>query len=115
MGVEPFLLSSSLLGVLAQRLVRKLCPACRVKTAGGASTAPGCAECGYTGYQGRTGIFELMVANDHIRSQIHNRAAEADIRDAALKAGMTLMRDDGERLVREGVTSREELVRVTRE
>jgi general secretion pathway protein E len=106
MGVEPFLLSSSLLGVLAQRLVRKLCPQCR---------GPGCAECGYTGYQGRTGIFELMVANDAIRAQIHNRAAEADIRETALQVGMTLMRDDGERLVREGITSREELVRVTRE
>jgi general secretion pathway protein E len=106
MGVEPFLLSSSLLGVLAQRLVRKLCPYCR---------GPGCAECGQTGYQGRTGIFELMVANDNIRAQIHNRAAEADIRAAALTAGMTLMRDDGERLVREGITSRPELVRVTRE
>ncbi|HSI55372.1 MAG TPA: ATPase, T2SS/T4P/T4SS family [Ramlibacter sp.] len=106
MGVEPFLLSSSLLGVLAQRLVRKLCSHC-----GGT----GCAECGQTGYQGRTGIFELMVANDTIRAQIHNRASEAEIRDAALKSGMTLMRDDGERLVREGVTSREELVRVTRE
>jgi general secretion pathway protein E len=106
MGVEPFLLSSSLLGVLAQRLVRKLCPHCH---------GAGCAQCGQTGYQGRTGIFELMVADDGIRSKIHNRAAEADIRQAALKAGMTLMRDDGERLVRERVTSREELVRVTRE
>jgi general secretion pathway protein E len=106
MGVEPFLLSSSLLGVLAQRLVRKLCTVCH---------GPGCAECGQTGYQGRTGIFELMVANDAIRAQIHNRTSEAEIREAALKAGMTLMRDDGERLVREGVTSREELVRVTRE
>ncbi|HEY8708354.1 MAG TPA: type II secretion system protein GspE, partial [Burkholderiaceae bacterium] len=76
---------------------------------------PGCAQCGQTGYQGRTGIFELMVANDAIRAQIHNRASEADIRAAALGAGMTLMREDGERLVREGVTSREELVRVTRE
>jgi general secretion pathway protein E len=106
MGVEPFLLSSSLLGVLAQRLVRKRCPVCH---------GTGCGECGQTGYQGRTGIFELMVANDAIRAQIHNRTSEADIREAALKAGMTLMRDDGERLVREGVTSREELVRVTRE
>jgi general secretion pathway protein E len=106
MGVEPFLLSSSLLGVLAQRLVRKLCVHC-----GGS----GCVECGQTGYQGRTGIFELMVANDAIRAQIHNRASEAEIRETALKAGMTLMREDGERLVREGVTSREELVRVTRE
>jgi general secretion pathway protein E len=106
MGVEPFLLSSSLLGVLAQRLVRKLCEQCH---------GSGCGECGQTGYQGRTGIFELMVADETIRAQIHNRASEADIRAAALQAGMTLMRDDGERLVREGVTSREELVRVTRD
>jgi general secretion pathway protein E len=106
MGVEPFLLSSSLLGVLAQRLVRKLCVHCH---------GPGCAQCGHTGYQGRTGIFELMVADESIRAQIHNRASEAEIREAALRAGMTLMRDDGERLVRERVTSREELVRVTRE
>ncbi|MES2784313.1 MAG: type II secretion system ATPase GspE [Pseudomonadota bacterium] len=114
MGVEPFLLSSSLLGVLAQRLVRKLCVHCRVQ--GETAWQPrGCAECGQTGYQGRTGVFELMVANDAIRAQIHNRAAEADIRAAALAAGMKLMREDGERLVREGLTSREELVRVTRE
>jgi general secretion pathway protein E len=106
MGVEPFLLSSSLLGVLAQRLVRKLCEHCH---------GSGCGECGQTGYQGRTGIFELMVADETIRAQIHNRASEADIRAAALQAGMTLMRDDGERLVREGLTSREELVRVTRD
>jgi general secretion pathway protein E len=106
MGVEPFLLSSSLLGVLGQRLVRKLCPQCRGK---------GCAVCNQTGYQGRTGIFELMAANDHIRALIHQRTSEAQIREAALQAGMALMRDDGERLVREGVTSREELVRVTRE
>ena len=56
-----------------------------------------------------------MVANDSIRAQVHNRASEAQIREAAIAAGMTLMREDGERLVREGVTSREELVRVTRE
>jgi general secretion pathway protein E len=106
MGVEPFLLSSSLLGALAQRLVRKLCETCK---------GAGCADCGHTGYQGRTGVFELLVTDDAIRAQIHNRASEAQIRDAALKAGMTLMRDDGERLVQTGVTSREELVRVTRD
>ena len=114
MGVEPFLLSSSLLGVLAQRLVRKLCPHCRVQ-ANGAWSAKGCDQCGFTGYQGRTGVFELMVVNDRIRELIHNRGNEADIRSAALAQGMTLMRDDGERLVREGITSREELLRVTRE
>jgi general secretion pathway protein E len=106
MGVEPFLLSSSLLGVLAQRLVRKLCTACSGK---------GCEVCGQTGYQGRTGVFELLVTDDAIRAQIHNRTSEADIRDAALAAGMTLMRDDGERLVGAGITSREELLRVTRD
>ncbi|GAC1537449.1 MAG: type II secretion system ATPase GspE [Ramlibacter sp.] len=106
MGVEPFLLSSSLLGVLAQRLVRKLCATCH---------GPGCADCGQTGYQGRTGVFELMVADDNIRAMVHNRSSEADIRSAAMAAGMTLMRDDGERLVRERITSREELLRVTRD
>jgi len=106
MGVEPFLLSSSLLGVLAQRLVRKLCTHCHGK---------GCEQCGHTGYSGRSGVYELLVTDDAIRAQIHNRASEADIRSAALAAGMTLMRDDGERLVQAGLTSREELVRVTRD
>ena len=106
MGIEPFLLSSSLLGVLAQRLVRKLCTEC-----GGT----GCAHCGQTGYQGRTGVFEMLVTNDAIRAQIHNQAGEAEIRKAAQLGGMSLMREDGERLVQAGITSREELVRVTRD
>ena len=106
MGVEPFLLSSSLLGVLAQRLVRKLCLSCH---------GAGCASCGQTGYAGRSGVFELLVTDDAIRAQIHGRAAEADIRAAALAGGMTLMREDGERLVACGLTSREELLRVTRD
>jgi general secretion pathway protein E len=117
MGIEPFLLSSSLLGVLAQRLVRKLCPHCKVqRTDSDLSYYPvGCAECGHTGYQKRTGVFELMVTTETIRAHIHNRAAEADIRYAALDNGMVLMRDDGQRLVAAGATSQEELVRVTRE
>ena len=86
MGVEPFLLSSSLLGVLAQRLVRKICTQCAGK---------GCDACGQTGYAGRTGVFELLVTTDAIRAQIHNQASEADIRAAALANGMALMRDDG--------------------
>jgi general secretion pathway protein E len=60
-------------------------------------------------------VFELMAVDDPIRAMIHNRASEAEIRSAAMAAGMTLMRDDGERLVREGITSREELLRVTRD
>jgi len=106
MGVEPFLLSSSLLGVLAQRLVRKLCTHCAGK---------GCEACSHTGYQGRTGVFELLTTTDAIRAQIHQRAAEADIRAAAIASGMMLMRDDGERLIASGITSREEVLRVTRD
>ena len=106
MGVEPFLLSSSLLGVLAQRLVRKRCTTC-----GGS----GCAVCGHTGYAGRTGVFELLLTDDAIRAQIHGQASEADIRQAALASGMVLMREDGQRLVDAGITTREELVRVTRD
>ncbi|MEY3520309.1 GspE/PulE family protein [Limnohabitans sp. 2KL-51] len=106
MGVEPFLLSSSLLGVLAQRLVRKRCNACQ---------GAGCAVCGLTGYAGRTGIFELLVATDEIRAQIHHRAAEAELRTTALAQGMVLMRSDGQRLVDAGITSAEELLRVTRD
>jgi len=112
MGVEPFLLSSSMLGVLAQRLVRKLCDHCKGASEG---VDRGCAHCGYTGYQGRTGIFELMLADEHVRGLIHNRAGEAEIREAALASGMRLMREDGDRLVREGITSREEVLRVTRD
>ena len=106
MGVEPFLLSSSLLGVLAQRLVRKLCTHCH---------GAGCAECSQSGYQGRTGIFELLVTNDQQRALIHQRASDAELRQSALDAGMVLMRDDGARLVQAGVTSPEELLRVTRD
>ena len=106
MGVEPFLLSSSLLGVLAQRLVRKTCTACH---------GQGCDTCGQTGYSGRTGLFELLVTTDALRAQIHNRASEADVRAAALAGGMQLMREDGERLIASGVTSREEVLRVTRD
>ena len=104
MGIEPFLLSSGLLGVLAQRLVRKLCTHC-----GGA----GCEHCEHTGVSGRTGIFELLVVDDAIRALVHEKASEAAVRQAAMAGGMTLMKQDGERLVRDGVISREELVRVT--
>ena len=97
MGVEPFLLSSSLLGVLAQRLVRKV-----------DHSEP-------SGYKGRTGIFEMLVVDDTIRAQIHRGASEAEIRATAQASGMQLMREDGDRLVREGITTAAEVLRVTRD
>ncbi|MDP1690740.1 MAG: type II secretion system ATPase GspE [Burkholderiaceae bacterium] len=115
MGVEPFLLSSSLLGVLAQRLVRKLCPHCKRVDARGRYHPVGCAECGMSGYKGRTGVYEMMVADDKVSSLIHNRAAESQLFVAAEAAGLRSMREDGQRLVEEGVTSAEEVMRVTRE
>ncbi len=115
MGVEPFLLSSSLLGVLAQRLVRKLCPACRRLGDDGHWHAVGCAECSHTGYKGRTGVYELMVVDDAVRALIHNRGSEQALIGAARTAGLRSMREDGERLVRDGITSAEEVVRVTRD
>ena len=115
MGVEPFLLSSSLLGVLAQRLVRKLCPHCKKRDERGRWHPVGCAECGMSGYKGRTGVYELMVADDKVRALIHSRAAESQLFVAAESAGLRSMREDGERLVELGITSAEEVMRVTAE
>jgi len=114
MGIEPFLLSSSLLGVLAQRLVRKLCASC--KTFDGTQwKAVGCEHCGHTGYQGRVGIYELLQTDEHIRAQIHDRTSEAEIRATAQQHGMTTMREDGERWLQQGVTTPAELLRVTKD
>ncbi|MBN8488885.1 MAG: type II secretion system ATPase GspE [Burkholderiales bacterium] len=115
MGVEPFLLSSSLLGVLAQRLVRRLCPHCKTQGADGRWHAVGCPECSQTGYKGRRGVYELMVVDETVQALIHNRAGEGEIIAAAKARGMKAMREDGERLVAEGITSMEEVVRVTRD
>jgi general secretion pathway protein E len=115
MGIEPFLLSSSLLGVLAQRLVRKLCVHCKREDDQGRWHPVGCPECGMTGYKGRTGVYELMVADDETRRLIHSQASEAKILEHSQLHGMKSMRDDGDRLVAEGVTSLEEVLRVTRE
>ena len=114
MGIEPFLLSSSLLGVLAQRLVRKLCPSC--KSFDGAQWhAVGCEHCGHTGYQGRVGIYELLQTTEEIRAQIHNRASEAEVRATAQAGGMKTMREDGERWLRDGTTTQAELLRVAKD
>jgi general secretion pathway protein E len=115
MGVEPFLLSSSLLGVLAQRLVRKLCVHCRRQDDKGLWHPVGCEHCNHSGYKGRTGIYELMVADDKIRALIHNRAAESKIFVAAEAAGLQSMRADGQRLIDAGITSPEEVMSVTRD
>ena len=120
MGVEPFLLSSSLLGVLAQRLVRKLCPHCK-REGEDAETGEkrwhpvGCAKCGHTGYKGRTGVYELMTVDAQVQTLVHNRAPEQDLIAAARAAGLHSMREDGQRLVTSGITSLEEVIRVTRD
>lgn len=118
MGVEPFLLASSLLGVLAQRLVRKLCPACRApetSSDGGVVYRPvGCDACNHTGYSGRSGIHELFTVDDDVRRLIHEGRDEQAIRKQALSNGMRTLRDDGQRWVDEGATSLEEILRVTR-
>ena len=132
MGVEPYLLSSSLLGVLAQRLVRALCPACRVKVDADKGEREllarmglpaleslyvprGCAECNESGYRGRTGIYELIVIDEALRRSIHDRAPEAVLREAATAAGATTLRGDGGRWLADGTTSLAELLRVTRD
>jgi general secretion pathway protein E len=131
MGVEDYLLASSVLGVLAQRLVRRVCSKCRrpvevspeamgVVTAGGNEPATvyegqGCDECAHTGYRGRCGIYELLLVNETIKQLILKRASADVIREAAVKQGMRPLREDGWRTVRSGVTSVGEVVRVTQE
>ena len=115
MGIEPFLLSSSLLGVMAQRLVRKLCTECRRQDEHGRWHPVGCAHCGHTGYKGRTGIYELLVVDDAIRPLVHNRAPESQIFAAAQAGGLRSMREDGQHLIDAGITSLEEVVSVTRD
>ncbi len=132
MGVEPYLLASSLLGVLAQRLVRVLCPQCRQPaspTAGEQKllaqmgwssvknlyTPHGCDVCHHTGYRGRTGVYELLRVDDALRHHIHEGSSEETLRMTAEQAGMHSLRQDGIRWLANGTTSLAELVRVTRQ
>ena len=116
MGIEPFLLSSSLLGVVAQRLVRRLCEHCREPDpVVGGWRAVGCTACDRTGYRGRTGVHELFAVDDPIRALIHRGAAESELREAARANGMISMREDGRRWVETGITSADEVARVTRD
>ena len=130
MGIEPFLLSSSLLGSLAQRLVRVLCDDCKTPYQASASELEmlglpanesctlyhpnGCEACNNQGYRGRTGIYELVLVDDTLRQLIHDRAGELELNRHArtLTSGI---REDGWRKVLDGHTSVEEVLRVTRE
>jgi general secretion pathway protein E len=131
MGVEPYLLSSVLEGVLAQRLVRRICQVCRVADtpspsdieALGIEADPhtklfrgkGCDECRGTGYRGRTGIYELFAITEDVRSLILRRASSREIRRLAIESGMVTLRQDGWSRAVEGVTTIEEVLRVTQE
>jgi general secretion pathway protein E len=132
MGVEPFLVGSSLVAVLAQRLVRVLCPDCKVayeatpdELAELGVRAPGrpvrlyqpegCAGCNYAGYRGRIGIFELMQVDDDIRSLVSQNIDSKTIKSAAVRAGMHPLRFDGARKVLSGATSVAEVLRATEE
>ena len=105
MGVEPFLVSSSLYGVLSQRLVRKLCKSC-----GGSGTHEGsrCRKCGGTGFKGRCGVFELLTVNDELRAAVNREADSRELEAIAIRAGMRTLREDADEKVRMGVTTLEE-------
>jgi len=133
MQVEPFLVASSIIGLLSQRLVRTVCPRCAtpftpsdelirqlnlgVSAADleGAMKGTGCEQCGRTGYKGRTGIYELLKMDDDIRSAIIARSSAATIRQIAIEKGMRTLRQDALEKVKAGLTTIEEVIRVTTE
>ncbi|MBI2338970.1 MAG: type II/IV secretion system protein [Deltaproteobacteria bacterium] len=128
LGVEPFLLSSALKGVLAQRLVRKICPQCRQEVKPDdkrewdegrklkkAFQGKGCKECGFTGYRGRLAIFELAPINDAVREMIHMRAPDNKIVEEFRKIGVKSIIQDGMEKIENGITTVEEVLRVTQE
>ena len=129
MGVEPFLVSSAISGVLAQRLVRRTCKACKEEYTPDPRELPsdlklepgqkltrgrGCRECRNSGYRGRLGIFELLLINDELRDMIVQRRSATEMLTVARKRGIKLMRDDGWTKVIKGMTTVEEVLRVTK-
>lgn len=128
-GVEPYLISASLVGVLAQRLVRKICTNCKEpfepaanirraveRVAGDVDTfyrGVGCPKCRQTGFQGRIGIYELLVPSDDMREKFISEAGVTEVREMAKADGMISLRDDGMAKVRAGITTVEEVFRVT--
>ncbi len=140
MGVEPFLVSSSVIGVLAQRLVRTVCPDCKEKYTPTKeelkdigflneptnprtreqhkivfSRGKGCAKCMDTGYKGRIGIYELMIPDEKIRNAIISKSSSDEIRKLAAANGMLTLKDDGIQKIKEGLTTVEEVLRVTQD
>jgi general secretion pathway protein E/type IV pilus assembly protein PilB len=129
MGIEPFLVASTVEGVMAQRLVRTICPECKVPYDIPPEDVPsdfpnrtetvhlwkgaGCRSCRQTGYRGRTGIYELMITGDQIREMCVQRMNASAIRNQALKEGMLTLRQDGWRKVQKGITTIEEIARAT--
>lgn len=131
MGTEPFLVSSSIIGVLAQRLVRVICPKCKEKSIPTDAMlkdlqlersdnialyrGKGCPKCRDTGYMGRTGIYELFVINDDIKKLIIAKASADEIKKKAINSGMKTLRNDGIEKALAGITTVEEALRVTQE
>jgi type IV pilus assembly protein PilB len=133
MGMEPYVIASALVGVVAQRLVRRLCVACRRQYTPEAETlralniseadaaqfvfyrAVGCEDCNHTGYRGRIALYEVMRVNDKVRRTIAARDGEDMVREAAVGAGMITLGEDGLAKVKSGVTTAEELLRVVTE
>ena len=130
MGVEEFLVASTVCGILAQRLVRKICPKCsapyepnhqELEILGNNNTGiqfikgTGCDYCNSIGYRGQIGLFEMLVANEEIERLVMERSNSGKIREAAARFGMTTLRDDGIIKVKEGTTTLSEVLRVTRE
>ena len=129
MGVEPYLVASTVEGILAQRLVRRLCPDCKVEVRSDSVDLPsdfpdprpefiyeprGCRECTDTGYSGRIGVFELLTTDGTLQQMCADNQSATKIREYALKHGMTTLRQSGWEQVEAGVTSVEEIVRITR-
>ena len=131
MGVERYLIADSVVGVIAQRLVRKLCPHCRKKRLATEEEKrllkqdtykemeiyepTGCDLCNHTGYFGRTGVFEIMEVNEEIRDLIAEGGSSEELENAAKRAGMCTLHDNGIRYVMEGITSIEEMLKVSYE
>ena len=113
MGVENFLVSSALFGVLSQRLVRKICTQCRGRGVLGNNHK--CKRCNGTGYKGRCGVFELLIVSDELRAAINRNASSNELQEIAVRGGMTTLKEDGLEKVASGITTESELNRSTAE